>query len=197
MKAVVFSVFAILSFITMPALAVSPDKNLLVAVEQLSTLLSDGYAELYTEPLIPIRSSSTPTVAVFFTLEGPGKGNGSWQFLAFFEHNQAVAPDEPPSHSYRLVAFRQVGSRETRFFEAATASFHNGSLTVSGRSIGPDDPMCCPSVPIRALFKIQNGIIVEQPAGRCLCIEINLATQRTFHLLPKSPAQPDGRAVFC
>jgi hypothetical protein len=165
MNAIVLSVLVMLSFITTPVLATPPDKNLQVAVKQLAALVSDGYAKLYAEKLAPISSNSSHSVAVFFTLDGPAKGNGSWQFLAFFEHNEAVDPSEPPSPSYRLVAFRQVGSRGTRFFEPATASFRNGILTVSGWAMGPSDAMCCPSVPVRSEFKVQNGAVAEQRAG--------------------------------
>ena len=165
MKIFVLSILVMLSFLATPVLAATPDKDLRVAVEKLAALVSDGYAQLYAEQLASVSSNSSHSVAVFFTLEGPRKGNGSWQFLAFFEHNEAIASDEPPSSSYRLVAFRQVGSRGTRFFEPGTASFHNGVLAVSGMAMGPRDAMCCPSVPVRSVFKVQDGAVVEQRSG--------------------------------
>ncbi|GLQ99149.1 hypothetical protein [Dyella mobilis] len=166
MKAFVFSILVTLFFIAMPALAAPPDKDLRAAVDRLAALTSDGYATLYAEQTAAIPERSSRIVAVFFVLEGPGMGNGYWQFLAFFERNETAGPKYPPAHAYRLLAFRQVGARETRSFDAPTASFQNGILTVSGHALGPNDPMCCPSVPVRAVFKLEDGAVVEQQAGR-------------------------------
>lgn len=84
-------------------------------MDQLAVLVSDGYAQLYAEQLAPVSSNSSRSPAVFFTLEGLATGNGSWQFLAFFEKNGAIAPDEQPFSSYRFVAFWQVDSTDTDF----------------------------------------------------------------------------------
>jgi hypothetical protein len=155
----------VLVLLVLPASAVAADHDhaLEKSVAGLAALLTDGYAELDRGELIPIRSSKV--VAVLFNLQGPAKGNGTWQFLAFFEANASLSPELPTASQYRLLAFKQVGDRGARLFNASTASFQHGKLTLGGAAFKTTDSMCCPSLPIRSVFAIQDGQVVEQRVG--------------------------------
>lgn len=141
-------------------IAARSDPALEKSVAELASLLTDGYAELDQGKLLPIRSSNM--VAVLFNLQGPAKGNGSWQFLAFFEANASLSSEFPNTSPYRLLAFKKIGSRGARLFNPATATFQSGQLTVGGSAFKPSDAMCCPSLPIRSTFVIQDGQVVER-----------------------------------
>ena len=152
-------------FLALPASAIAerPDPALDKSVDRLAALLTDGYATLDQAQLVPVRSSNL--IAVFFNLQGPAKGNGSWQFLAFFEVNFDLSSEFPASSKYRLLGYKQVGSRGTRLFDSTSATFQHGKVTVGGAAFKPSDSMCCPSLPIRSSFVIQDGHVVEQPLG--------------------------------
>lgn len=160
MKAMGLSVLLLL--VALPCGASKPDTELRQSVERLAALVSDGYAQLDIQQIDSIPSRDRDTVAVFFTLEGPGKGNGIWQFLAFFRRNESLAPGSPPASAYRLIAFKQVGAPGTKLFDPETATYANDALTVSGMGYGPKDAMCCPSLPLRSTFTLQNDVVVEQ-----------------------------------
>lgn len=165
MKAVGLPVLLLLALLASPCGASTPDAALRQGVEVLAALVSDGHAQLDDARIDAVPSGPAGPVAVFFSLQGPAKGNGSWQFLAFFERNEAIGPDIRPSSGYRLVAFRRVGSRGTRLFDPRTASFRAGTVTVSGAAYGPGDAMCCPSVAVHSAFRVDDGVVVEQRAG--------------------------------
>ena len=152
-------------FLAFPASAIAerPDPALDKSVERLAALLTDGYATLDQGQLFPVRASNL--VAVFFNLQGPAKGNGTWQFLAFFEANIALSPELPASSKYRLLGYKQVGGRGTRLFNPASATFQHGKVIVGGAAFKPSDSMCCPSIPIRSAFVIQDGHVAEQGLG--------------------------------
>lgn len=145
------------------AAAARSDAALEKSVAELATLLTDGYAELDQDGLFHVRSSNV--VAVLFNLQGPAKGNGSWQFLAFFEANVSLSPEFPAASQYRLLGFKQIGGRGVRLFDPTTATFQGGKLSVDGSAFKPSDSMCCPSLPIRSVFVIKDGHVVEQRLG--------------------------------
>ncbi len=154
-----------LAFLALPASATAahPDPALDRSVAELAAQLTDGYASVDPVQLLPARSSDQ--VAVFFTLQGPARGNGSWQFLAFFQANDSLSPEFPVSSRYRLLGFKRVGGRGFRTFNPSSATFQNGKLQVSGAAYGPTDAMCCPSQPIRSEFVIQDGGVAEHRVG--------------------------------
>lgn len=166
MKALGLPMLLLLALLASPCRASEPDAGLRQSVKLLATLVSDGYAQLDDARIDSVQSSPAGPVAVFFSLQGPAKGNGTWQYLAFFEQNEAIGPDIRPSSRYRLVAFMQVGSRGSRLFDPDTASFQGDTVTVSGAAYGRGDAMCCPSVAVHSAFRVSNGVVVEQSVGR-------------------------------
>jgi hypothetical protein len=154
-----------MAYLALPvsAIAAQPDPALNESVSELASLLTDGYATLDQAQLFPVRSSNL--VAVFFSLQGPAKGNGSWQFLAFFDVNPAVSPEFPASSNYRLLGYKLVGGKGIRLFNPASATLQHGKVTVGGASFKPNDPMCCPSHSIRSVFTISHGYVIEHRVG--------------------------------
>lgn len=155
-----------LAFLALPASATAAhaDPALDRSVAELAALLTDGYASLDPVQLLPARSPDQ--VAVFFTLQGPARGNGSWQFIAFFQANDSLSPGFPVPSRYRLLGFKRVGGRGFRTFDPSTAAFQHGKLQVSGAVYKQTDAMCCPSQPIRAEFVVQDGVVAEHRVGR-------------------------------
>ncbi len=139
------------------------DRALQTSVSELAGLLTDGYAYLDEGQLYPVRSGNV--VAVIFFLQEPAKGNGSWEFLAFFEENSSLSEEAPPSSRYRLLAFKKIGGKGTRLFDFGAAAFRKGRLIVPGRTYKPADPECCPSLPIRSEFTTKDGQVIEQRIG--------------------------------
>lgn len=152
----------LLLLVALPCGATKPDAELRQSIEHLGALVSDGYAQLDIQRIASIPARDRDAVAVIFTLESPGKGNGVWQFLAFLRRNASFAADSPPASAYRLIAFKQVGARGTKLFDPETATYANGALIVSGKGYGPKDAMCCPSLPLRSTFTLQHDVVVEQ-----------------------------------
>jgi hypothetical protein len=151
-------------FILLPAsVAAHSDRALRASVSELAGLLTDGYARLDKGRLYSAKAANL--VAVIFFLQEPAKGNGSWEFLAFFEENTGLSQDAPVSSSYRLLAVKQIGSKGLRLFDSGAASFKDGKLIVPGNGYKPADPECCPSLPIRSEFTIKDGQIIEQQIG--------------------------------
>ncbi len=133
-------------------------------VVRLADLVSDGYAKLDRTTITPIRSGDR--LAVFFDLQHPGEGNGTWQYLALFERNAAFPGAEAPASEFRLLAFARIGMRGTRLFDPSTARIRGHEISVRGAAYAPHDAMCCPSLPVRARFVLEEGNIRErQGAG--------------------------------
>lgn len=155
----------LLSLASTPSLAEPPrvDRALDVSVERLAALLSDGIATLDRGRRVPVRSGNL--TAVMFNLQGPGGGNGTWQFLAFFETN-AHLPEATTPSGYRLLGFAKIGSAGDRFFDPATAVLRRRQLRIDGAAFARGDAACCPSRPIRSLFVLGDGNVVEQRIAR-------------------------------
>ena len=147
-----------------PAAANPPiDPALDDSVTHLAALLSDGIATLDRGRLTPARSGHL--VAVVFNLQGPGGGDGSWQFLAFFDTN-ADLPATPASSRYRLLGFARIGSLVERLFDASTAVLQGRRLRIDGAAFARGDASCCPSHPIRSVFVLADAKVVERRLTR-------------------------------
>ena len=138
-----------------------PSAALSRAILQLSAGLSDGSSKL--DPA-SIRSYALPgKAAVLFTLEGPGGGNGSLQFIAFFVPDEGGGLRHRRQTRYRLLAYRKIGSRGSRLFLFGSGVIHNGQLALKGATYRASDPMCCPSRQLSSSFAAKGGHVVEQP----------------------------------
>ncbi|HSR65328.1 MAG TPA: hypothetical protein VLM17_06995 [Xanthomonadaceae bacterium] len=129
------------------------------AVGVLAGQLSDGVARLDASELVVRRARNR--VAVLFALEGPGGGNGRWQFLALYEPNESLRAGRAVAPRYRLLALQRIGARGERLFDAASARFDGTRLLLQGAAFRAGDAMCCPSRPISRAFVLVDGRIAE------------------------------------
>jgi hypothetical protein len=142
--------------------AMASDSELRASVKTLAAALTDGYATLSPTDISIVHASEPEHVAVFFFLVGFGKGNGSSQYIAFFEPNEPFPGERISGPPYRLVALSQIGAKYWRYLDPKTAQFHKRSVVVSGRTYAPKDALCCPTKPFNVVFSISNGRIIER-----------------------------------
>ncbi len=132
----------------------SPKSELRTQTERLAVLLSDGYETFDPHSFATKSSRNSKYIAVFFTLRGQAKGNGSLQYLAFFVRNEELDPTPSNPSSHRLGAFSNIGARGERHFDLHTAIISGDTVTVKGMALGSNDAMCCPSIPLQSTFSI-------------------------------------------
>ncbi|HET9819292.1 MAG TPA: hypothetical protein VFP92_09015 [Rhodanobacteraceae bacterium] len=131
------------------------------SVQELSALLTDGYAKLGL-PLMVVPTGPDKVVAVLFSLEGPGGGDGAWEYIAFFKTTGRLLPKRARVHEYRLLAFKKIGAVGVRWFKMGTVSVQHGRVNVRGAAWAPQDAVASPSIPLHSLFWLHKGQIVEQ-----------------------------------
>jgi hypothetical protein len=137
-----------------------PSAELTRAVVGLSGGLSDGASTLDTAS---IQAYELPgEVAVLFTLEGPGGGNGSLQFIAFFAPGRGGGLSHRRQTRYRLLAYEKIGARGSRLFLSRSGVVQRKYLELKGAAYRSNDPLCCPSLQLRSSFTRQGGQVLEQ-----------------------------------
>jgi hypothetical protein len=124
-------------------------------VTQLAGLLKDSYAKEYPDYRGVKISKSTDDkifVVVVFSIEGFCGGNNHTQFMAVFLSTCDT------SERFRLLDFMAVGGRDSRSLEfkniEITEVKNSILITVPTLELGPNDPLCCPSVKSKVRFTI-------------------------------------------
>ncbi|WP_029652395.1 hypothetical protein [Marinobacter daepoensis] len=123
----------------------------------LGSLLSDGRAVFYPDSAsyLPLSSLSGPGysngVAVLMSLGGWGGGATNNQYLALYAVNDSIAGIAPVK-TYRLLSFTQVGGKGERLFTDVQEG--DKGLVLTGFSYTGEDPLCCPSKPLKVIFTI-------------------------------------------
>lgn len=130
-------------------------------VERLILQFGDGLAETYSESPTVVRFGTIfedhqHDAVVLFNLEGFGAGNYHAEFIAFFSELDALELAGKTSRPYRLVAVSKLGGRGWRTFDFNSARIQNRSLKLKGSATGPGDALCCASIPIRKVFRIDE-----------------------------------------
>ena len=161
-----FRAFTLVLVLLLPSWSVrADDAELQASVKTLAHSLSDGYATLHPNDITILHSQSSQDAVALFLLVGLGGGNGSSQYIVFFNRNEPIPGKRNRVAPYRLVAISQVGFRGWRLFNFRTARFRSGAVSIAGRSFLPKDAMCCPSQPIKITISISQGRITEQSGG--------------------------------
>lgn len=131
-------------------------------VTQLTLLLKDSYAEEYLSAreiqMLKNGIGNATVAATVFTIEGFGKGNNYFQYLAVFVD---LGEDSP---EFSLLDFMMVGGKGIRsieFNQIKIKKTKNGLLIeIPAMEYGPDDAFCCPSIEAVAQFKINTVPLV-------------------------------------
>jgi hypothetical protein len=131
-------------------------------ITQLAALLSDSYAYEH-RPARGVQilkkgiGDTTAAVAVF-TLEGFGRGNNYFQYLAIF--NGSERESDWDSLEISLLDFMVVGGKGVRsieFDKINVQKTRDGILiTIPSMEYGPGDGMCCPSIRSLVQFRIKT-----------------------------------------
>lgn len=136
-------------------------KELDAKVTQLTKLIKDSYAEEH----LPARGiqmlkkgvGDTTVAVVVFTLEGFGKGNNYFQYMAVFNGSMEKSEDGPLDIS--LIDYMMVGGKGIRgieFDQIKIKKMKNEILiTIPAMEYSTNDPMCCPSIKSVARFKLK------------------------------------------
>lgn len=95
-------------------------------------------------------SSQNTYFVAMYTLEGFNEGNDYQQRLAVFVNGQTGLT---PIHS-TVVSKKINGSFDK-------LEIKDKEIVLSGKMIGPNDPLCCPTVPVRTLFKLKDQHLVH------------------------------------
>lgn len=132
------------------------------AVVALAELVADATGRL--DPF-SVRVYGNGRAAVF-TVEGAAGGPVSWQYVAFFEPNEAWPDQPPPSRPLRLVAFRRIGDRAGRMYDPDSGRLEGRSLVLSGSVPRRGDSTCCPSGRLKTVFTLTGQDIAEHTLGR-------------------------------
>jgi hypothetical protein len=145
--------------------SLSPQAFIQKDVDRLVALFSDGIAVNYPEyrhiEFGKIFPSGRDDAIVLFNVEGFQGGNDHAEYLAFFESFEQAQIAGVMSHPFRLVAVTQIGGRGWRSFDWKKVKLGSGCVSLDGLKCGPNDPECCPSVPIRVTFRVTEGFIAE------------------------------------
>jgi len=144
----------------MPA---DPPQEILQPVLQLVDLLSDGSAEFYPQGLryFPYTEGGDPYTVknhreagsgfvADFVIEGWGGGNSDEEFLAYFA--PAYTGGRWVNKKYMLQNYLVVGARGWRYIK--DVKLIKDTVILKGDEYGPNDGMCCPSVPVEIHVKI-------------------------------------------
>lgn len=117
------------------ALAITPDSQVIVAAIAAQAQQEGGseYAEARRTVEGDFTGDGSPEVAVLYTLEGAGGGNGSVTYLAAFVREAG---------QLRLVDTATVSGFGS---SVQDVSLSDGTVHLKILVQGPDDPDCCPS----------------------------------------------------
>jgi hypothetical protein len=159
-------IVALLFFLSIvPALVDAGEKEfrneLDAKVTQLTELLKDSYAEEHLPArgirLLKKTVGDTTVAVVVFTLEGFGRGNNYFQYLAVFNGSVEESEDGPLGIS--LLDYTMVGGKGIRgieFDQIKVEKMKNEILiTIPAMEYSPNDPMCCPNIKSVARFKLK------------------------------------------
>lgn len=135
-----------------------PPREILEPVMQLVNLLSDGSADFYPQRLkvFPYTKIDDPNEGsgfiADFVIEGWGGGNDDAEYLAYFA--PAFSGEHWTKKKYMLQNFLVIGGRGWRYIKSV--ELIKDTVVLKGAKYGPDDGMCCPSVPIEFSVKIRD-----------------------------------------
>jgi hypothetical protein len=148
----------------MPTRAAQPlDALLRAEVEGLAAMLSDGFAR-FDHADAQYGLNDTPfaeRVVVLFSLTSWGGGNGSRQFLAVMERNDASVefPDGRRARHYQLIGVIQVGDDFERWFKSF--SLQGDRVVLKGRRWTKGDAHCCPSLDTDSSYRVTSHGLSE------------------------------------
>ena len=158
---------ALITFLilSVSANAVEANANVIVRVEALASLLSDGRATFNSE-FLQVKSASFykdkasfDAYVVLFSIEGWNGGNGQSQYLAIFKKNSKEGwPEEWGFNEASLISFSKVGEDYWRVFKSI--SIVDNVITLKGLSWN-NDAHCCPSAPTTTVFRFERDSIIE------------------------------------
>lgn len=134
------------------------------AFETLAGQLSDGIAEFDTARVAAGKPGSRfhdKVVALIFLTSWAG-GNGSRQFLAVFEHHPSD-PHDPPIDDrlvpLQLLGVVPVGEDFRRMLQSV--ELQDDEILLQGLSWLKSDAHCCPTVPVRVIYRFDERGLVE------------------------------------
>ena len=138
----------------------------LSSVEGLASVLSDGYSSYHPEftdvAFGQITGNGPADVVALFSVEGFGKSNMHYEYLAVFSAVPVVDPEDSITPKpFRLIAFAQIGGKSIRSFLRDSLRIERDAILVDGKQYSEGDPACCPSVPFSVVFRLRNGVLVE------------------------------------
>jgi hypothetical protein len=164
-RSLVLAIAALSSGIAIAQSKTPPTPVLGKQVTALADLVSDGYAEEFTDArtyhAIDIFGHGRKDAIVFFTLEGESRSVYYGFYLAVFENVELIDPTPDQAPRYRLAAFTKVGGKGWRDIDFDHVQYSRGQLKVITHEYAARDPNCCPSKSGRAIYRLQGGALRE------------------------------------
>ena len=106
---------------------------------------------------------------VFFTIEGFSRGNNYTFYLAVFapewkfDSGKGEAQNQTAENveKYRLVGYSPVGGKAWRSVDFTKFTVEKRQIALQTKEYAGTDPMCCPSKPATAIYRIDDKQLVE------------------------------------
>jgi hypothetical protein len=140
------------------------------AADSLVALLVDTFAVEYRKARqTHYVKDKTGMALVFFTIESFGGGNNYTFYLAVFSPEWKFDPSKGEAQQqtadniekYRLVGYSPVGGKAWRSVDFMKFTVEKRLITLQTKEYASTDPMCCPSKPGTAIYKIESRQLIE------------------------------------
>ncbi|MCH8619297.1 hypothetical protein [Undibacterium sp. TS12] len=156
-----------------PAVSASPVQQAFMKAElnRLTDQFSDGLAAPFDgNPAVilygQLFDDHQHDAVVFFNLEGFGGGNHHAEYMAVYAQREQMELAGKTAKPYQLIAVSKLGERGWRVFDFETARIEGRTISIKGKEAGPRDALCCASVPITRIFRIDEfDHVVETKTG--------------------------------
>lgn len=161
----VLSIIALASGIALAQSKAPPTPALAGQVTTLAALVSDGYAEEFTDSrtyhAIDVLGHGRKDAIVFFTLEGESRTVYYGYYMAIFENVELFEPAAGEAPRYRLAAFAKVGGKGWRHIDFDRLQYSKGQLKVFTKGYADRDPNCCPSKTGSTIYRLRGNALTE------------------------------------
>lgn len=155
------------SLIAHQASACTVPVSLRQSVQSLANLLSDGEAELASSSVECLKLNQSeskrdgPGYVVLFTVYGWRGSNAVTEYLSYFDDieikNNALQKDR---EKYALVDFLIVGAGGWRQVNLQALG-KNRTIILAGHGYKPNDPYCCPTIPVVVRYALHDSHLVQ------------------------------------
>lgn len=102
--------------------------------------------------LLDVDHDGVKDAIAFFTIGGQGGGNNYRFYMTVLRGN---------GEGFVKIGTLKVGAKGERQVDFDNVYIENGTIIVTTSEYAADDPMCCPSRPSNAKFKVTNGSFSE------------------------------------